>query len=59
MCGGFSMKVNKKKTEEQIVTEYLLKQGFREITENEKKLPEYKSSVESARRLLVRKRKTD
>ncbi len=52
------MRVNKKKTEEQIVIEYLLKQGGRELTEKEKNSPEYKSSIESARRLVEKKKKS-
>ncbi len=51
------MRVNKKKTEEQIVVEYLMKQGFREITEKEKKSPVYKDSIESARQLVQKGKK--
>jgi hypothetical protein len=56
MYGGISMKVNRKKTEEQIVIEYLLKQGGRELTEEEKKSPMYKETIESARRLVEKKK---
>ena len=51
------MKVNRKKTEEQVVIEYLLKQGGRELTEDEKKSPMYKETIESARRLVEKKKK--
>jgi hypothetical protein len=49
--------IKNKISEEKTIIKYLFKQGFREITEQEKSLPEYKSSIESAKKVLAEKAK--
>jgi len=45
------MKSNKKSEVEQVV-EFLVNEGFREIKSEEKNLPEYRDSIQSARKLV-------
>jgi hypothetical protein len=53
MYGGFSMiKIRNKKSEIDQIIEYILKEGFTEITPEEKESPEFRDSILRSRQSI-------